>query len=110
MTPRRSVCSCCTPPTSTHPPGSAFDMRQAGNAALADVISDEPYRQVWHRAQAIVGPDDEIADALVANVAIALGRGGVMFAIRDLQRAAQLTSDSARRGRRLLMAAEHAFA
>jgi tetratricopeptide (TPR) repeat protein len=83
--------------------------RQAANAALATVLVDEPYRRTWHRAQSIVGPDDAIADELEANVAVALRRGGVMSAIADLERAAQLTSSSGRRGHRLLLAAEHAF-
>jgi len=83
--------------------------RQAANAAMADVLADEPYRRTWHRAQSIVGPDDRIADELAANVAEALRRGGVMSAIADLARAAQLTCSSAGRGHRLLLAAEHAF-
>jgi len=83
--------------------------RQAANAALAEVLTHEPYRRTWHKAQSILGPDDRIADELEANVAIALSRGGVMSAIRDLERSAQLTSSSAARGHRLLMAAEHAF-
>jgi len=83
--------------------------RQAANAALAAVLTGEPYRRTWHRAQSIVGPDDEIADELEVNVAVALNRGGVMSAIADLERSAQLTSSSARRGHRLLAAAEHAF-
>jgi hypothetical protein len=83
--------------------------RQAANAALAEVLTREPYRRTWHRAQSIVGPDDQIADELEANVAIALSRGGVISAIRDMQRSAQLTTRSAVRGHRLLMAAEHAF-
>ena len=83
--------------------------RQAANAALAAVLTGEPYRRTWHRAQSIVGPDDQIADELEANVAVALARGEVMSAIADLARSAQLTSNPAKRGRRLLMAAEHAF-
>ena len=83
--------------------------RMAANAALADVLPGEPYRRTWHRAQSIVGPDDGVADELQANAALALGRGAVMSAIADLQRSAQLTSAPARRGHRLLMAAEHAF-
>jgi hypothetical protein len=83
--------------------------RQAAHAALAVVLADEPYRRTWHRAQSIVGPDDQVADELEANVAVVLSRGAVMSAIAGLQRSAQLTSSPARRGHRLLMAAEHAF-
>jgi hypothetical protein len=83
--------------------------RMAANAALADVLTSEPYRRTWHRAQAIVGPDDGVAADLEANAALALDRGAVLGAIADLQRSAQLTSVPAVRGHRLLMAAEQAF-
>jgi hypothetical protein len=83
--------------------------RQAAHAALAGVLADQPYRRTWHRAQSIVGPDDQIAGELEASVVVVLGRGAVMSAIAGLQRSAQLTSSPARRGLRLLMAAEHAF-
>jgi len=83
--------------------------RMAANGALAEVLTAEPYRRTWHRAQSIVGPDDEIAAELEANAAIALSRGAVMSAIGDLRRSAQLTSIPALRGHRLLMAAEQAF-
>ena len=81
----------------------------AAHAALAEVLGAEPYRRVWHRAQSITGPDDEVADALADGHLIALRRGSVTSAIRALERSAQLTTDSARRIRRLLLAAEHAF-
>ena len=83
--------------------------RQAANAAVAAVLDADPYRRAWHRAQSIVGPDDEIADELESNSAVALGRGAVMTAITLLQRSAQLTGATPKRGHRLLMAAEHAF-
>ncbi|ADP84582.1 regulatory protein LuxR [Pseudofrankia inefficax] len=83
--------------------------RQSANAALARVLVDEPYRQTWHRAQSVVGPDDDIADGLDAAAAVSLKRGAVMSAIATLERAAQLTTGPARRGHRLLVAAEHAF-
>ncbi|WP_328760437.1 ATP-binding protein [Streptomyces sp. NBC_00271] len=83
--------------------------RQAAHAALATVLADEPYRRTWHRAQAIVGPDDEIADELETSHEIALHRGSPISAIWALERSAQLTAEPARRGRRLLLAAEQAF-
>jgi DNA-binding CsgD family transcriptional regulator len=83
--------------------------RQAAHAAVAAVLTDEPYRRTWHRAQSIVGPDDEIARELEASQVIALRRGSVMSAMWALERSAQLTTDSATRGRRFLAAAEHAF-
>ena len=81
--------------------------RQAAHGAIAAVI-DDAYRRTWHRAQAIVGPDDEIANALEANAAVVLARGAVMSAIGDLERSAELTAGSSRRGHRLLLAAQHA--
>jgi DNA-binding CsgD family transcriptional regulator len=83
--------------------------RQDANMALAGILADEPYRRAWHRSQAITGPDDEVADELEASHLISLRRGSVAEAIWALKRSAQLTTDSATRGRRLLLAAEHAF-
>jgi hypothetical protein len=83
--------------------------RQAANAALAEALTAEPYRRTWHRAQSIIGPDDDIADELEDNHLISLHRGSPAAAIWALERSAQLTTDSAKRGRRLLLAAEHAF-
>jgi hypothetical protein len=83
--------------------------RQGGNLALASVLADEPYRRAWHRSRAIEGPDDNVANELEANSLISLRRGSVAEAIWVLKRSAQLTTDSATRGRRLLLAAEHAF-
>jgi DNA-binding CsgD family transcriptional regulator len=83
--------------------------RYAANAALADILADQPYRRIWHRAQAITGPDDVVADELEESHVLALRRGSATGAIWALERSAQLTTDSARRGRRLLRAAEQAF-
>src|SRR6266702_1215357 len=81
----------------------------AANAALADVLGEEPHRQVWHRAQSVIGIDDVLADDLAASRTEALRRGSVLSAIKSLERSAELTADPAARGRRLLLAAEHAF-
>jgi hypothetical protein len=83
--------------------------RYAANAALAEVLADQPYRRTWYRAQSITGPDDVVADELEESYHISLRRGSATGAIWALERSAQLTTDSARRGRRLLLAAEHAF-
>ena len=83
--------------------------RQAAHAAWADVLDAERYRQVWHRAWSIVGPDDEVAEALTETVTDSLRRGAVMSAVASLERAAQLTSSSAVKGERLLLAALRAF-
>jgi DNA-binding CsgD family transcriptional regulator len=83
--------------------------REAANLALAAAFADDPYRRTWHRAQAITGPDDELAAELEASHLMALRRGSVAEAIWALERSARLTTDSSVRGRRLLLAAEHAF-
>lgn len=83
--------------------------RQRAHAALAAVLDTDPYRRTWHRAQAIVGPDDRVADELEYIHGVSLRRGAVGPAIAALERAAQLTTTSSDRGRRLLLAAEHAF-
>ncbi len=83
--------------------------RQAANLALAEVMADDPYRRIRHRAQAITGPDDDVADELEASHVTSLQRGSVTEAIWALERAAEMTADLPVRGRRLLLAAEHAF-
>jgi DNA-binding CsgD family transcriptional regulator len=82
--------------------------RRAAHAALAEVVTD-PYRRTWHRAHVLVAPDDDVADGLEENHRTALRRGSGSSAIWALERSAQLTTDPARRVRRLLLAAEHAF-
>jgi len=83
--------------------------RQAAHRALADVLDTDPYRRTWHRGEATIGPDDALADELEYAHTIALRRGAALAAIASLERAASLTTDSSQRGRRLLLAAEHAF-
>ena len=38
--------------------------RQQAHAALAAVLTADPYRSTWHLAMAVVGPDDNVADRL----------------------------------------------
>ena len=83
--------------------------RQAANAALATAFRDQPGPRTWHRAQSVDGPDDDVADALEHQAGLGVGRGALLAAITGLERAAQLTSDPALRGRRLLLAAHHAY-
>jgi DNA-binding NarL/FixJ family response regulator len=83
--------------------------RDAANLALAEVLADDPYRRIRHRAQAITAPDEELADELEASHVTSLRRGSATEAIWALERSAELTADLSLRGRRLLLAAEHAF-
>ena len=83
--------------------------QQAAHAAMSEVLTSQPYRQVWHQAQSVDGPDDEVADRLDASHLEGIQRGSVLSAIAALERSAQLTSRSQARARRLLVAAQHAF-
>ena len=83
--------------------------RQAAHAALAQVLAGQPGRRVWHRAAAAIGPDERVAAELDEAAVNAGRRGGVAAAVTALQRAAELSEDPARRGSRLLRAAEMAF-
>jgi DNA-binding CsgD family transcriptional regulator len=83
--------------------------RQAAHAAMSEVLRFEPYRRVWHQAQSVDGPDDDVAARLDDSHAESIRRGSVLSAIAALERSAQLTSDPPTRVRRLLLAAHHAF-
>lgn len=91
-------------------------VRQAASAqqvlemyrALAEVVAD-PERQLWHRAMAAKGPDENIASALEQHAHLAAARGAVTVAGAALERSAALTADSRRKGARLVAAAEVAY-
>jgi DNA-binding CsgD family transcriptional regulator len=89
--------------------GEPLRRRQAAHAAMSDVLGSEPYRRVWHQAQAVAGPDDEVADRLDASHLHSIRRGSVLGAIAALERSAQLSTGSPVRARRLLVAAQLAF-
>ena len=80
--------------------------RRAAHAAWASVLTDQPDRQAWHRAAALVGLDESVAAELEAAAARARRRGAISVAIGALERAAALSEDRARQAQRLLDAAE----
>ncbi|MEV1172145.1 AAA family ATPase [Nonomuraea sp. NPDC049784] len=76
-------------------------------AAAFDAPADQ-HRRAWHLGQAAVGHDEHAADQLEHSAEQAALRGGPAAAMAALSRAAELTVDGPRRGRRLWTAAHAA--
>ncbi len=92
--------------------GSAsIHARRRVHRALADAtdVETDPDRRAWHRASGTPGPDEEIATELERSAGRAQARGGIAAAAAFLHRAAELTSDPARRADRVVAAAEASF-
>ncbi len=85
------------------------DERRRAHAALAEALEGQPDRAIWHRAAAAVGPDEAMAAALDAAADRAQIRGGADAALAAFERAADLSTDSASRARRLFRAGDLAF-
>ena len=83
--------------------------RAAAHAALAVVLEGQPDRQVWHRAAALSGADEQVARELDAVAARARARGAMGVALEACRRAAQISEDRTLQARRLIQAAEAAF-
>jgi DNA-binding CsgD family transcriptional regulator len=86
--------------------------RRAAHLAIADALGvhpDEADRRAWHRAQAVVGPDEEVAQELELSAQRAARRSGFAAASLVLERAADISRSSEGRVRRLVAAADGAW-
>ena len=83
--------------------------RRHAHAALAGALTDDPDRQVWHRAAASGGPDAAVADALHEVAQRAQRQGAYPAAADAFERAAALTVTAPQRGERLFAAARNAW-
>lgn len=89
--------------------GASFAARRDAHRALAAALAGDPDRRAWHLAAAAVGPEPEPAAALTDVAARARGRGACAAASLALERAAELTADTAERALLLCDAARDAW-
>src|SRR5205085_12104691 len=82
--------------------------RREVHLALANALTGHPSgadRRAWHRAQAVVGPDEEVARELERSAQRAVRRSGHAAASLVLERAADLSRTAEGRAGRLVAAA-----
>ncbi|GGK22308.1 LuxR family transcriptional regulator [Streptomyces camponoticapitis] len=82
--------------------------RRTAHRVLGEVTDPvvDPDRRAWHRAQAGIGPDDDVAEELERSATRARSRGGAVAAAAFMERAAALSLDATRRTARTLAAVQ----
>ena len=82
--------------------------RREVHLALSDATDNsiDPDRRAWHRAQATVRPNEDVAAELEASAERAQARGGFAAVAAFMERSVALTNDPRRRAVRALRAAE----
>jgi DNA-binding CsgD family transcriptional regulator len=84
---------------------STHEERRNAHVALAGALVEDRERRAWHLAAAAVGPDEAVAELLEDAAHRVMLRGDGFAATAALVRAAELSTTSAGRGRRLAEAA-----
>ena len=84
---------------------STHEERRHAHLVLADALRGDQERQAWHLAAAAAGPDGAVADLLDRVAHRNMLRGDALGAVSALVRAAELSTTTAARGRRLAEAA-----
>jgi DNA-binding CsgD family transcriptional regulator len=85
--------------------GATTAERIRAHTLLATAYADDPGRQIWHRAEATVVPDESVAADLAEMAAQAVHRSAIIEAVRLLVRASELSPARADRDLRLMEAA-----
>jgi DNA-binding CsgD family transcriptional regulator/tetratricopeptide (TPR) repeat protein len=92
--------------------GASPAEQRAAHRALADALAleiDQSERRAWHRGEAALGPDEDVAAELERTAERTLRRSGYAAAVRALERAADLSPHALDRVRRTVAAADAAF-
>ncbi|WP_084959465.1 AAA family ATPase [Thermoactinospora rubra] len=90
--------------------GASVSRRRRAHRALAAALSGDAdrLRRAWHRAVALDGPPDRLADELAAAALAARSPGDGVDPVEALERAAELATAPAAQARHLIAAARRA--